>query len=107
VGAVLDRRGRLLGDAHGARRVVDELAPVAEQAVLLLGDAKIAISSASFSGFSSARSFASEKSAATWYSSHLSWSKGSVTASSHGMRFAWIVTAFQPSTQIARLPNIS
>ncbi len=41
VGAPLDRGRGLLGDAPGAGRVVDELLPVAEEPVLLLGEPMI------------------------------------------------------------------
>ncbi len=51
------------------------------------------------SGSAAARSWHSERSTSTWYSSH--WS------SSKGWPWMWRVTAFQPSSQSPRWPTIS
>ena len=58
-------------------------------------------SSRSFSGFSFARSWSSDRSTSVWYSSQVSslkWLQPAIVG--------WVVTAFQPSCQIPREPSI-
>ena len=61
-----------------------------------------ATSSLSLSGCSAARSCSSARSKSVWYSSQVSSLKWPQPAM-HG----WVVTAFQPSCQIAREPSIA